>query len=47
MILLTIIPGTTGWIEGWLNENYVADSIVPGWLMHAIMNISATLTRAF
>ena len=45
-ILLTLIPGAIGWIEGWLNERYASGSIVPGWIMHAIMNTLSALSSA-
>lgn len=47
LILLTLIPGAIGWIEGWLNETYASGSIFPGWIMHAIMNILVALRMAF
>lgn len=46
-IVLTLIPGSIGWIEGWLNEKYASGSIIPSWIMHAIMNILAALSAAF
>jgi hypothetical protein len=44
--LLTILPGTIGWVEGWLNEKYASGSIVPSWLMHSIMNILSGIGSA-
>ena len=46
-ILLTLIPGSIGWIQGWLNEKYASGSIIPSWIMHAVMNILSALSSAF
>lgn len=45
-IVLILIPGTIGWIEGWLNEKYASGSIIPSWIMHASMNILSALSSA-
>jgi membrane protease YdiL (CAAX protease family) len=45
-VVLTIIPGAIGWIMGWLNEKYASGSIVPSWIMHAVMNILSALSLA-
>ncbi len=46
-ILLIMLPGSIGWVEGWLNEKYASGSIVPSWIMHAILNILSALSSAF
>lgn len=46
-MLLTLLPGSIGWIEGWLNEKYASGSIIPSWIMHALMNILSALISAF
>ena len=45
-ILLTLLPGALGWSEGLLNEKCSEGSIVPGWILHSIMNILSALSAA-
>lgn len=47
MVLLTLLPGAIGWLIGWLNERKAGGSILPGWFLHALMNIAAGLLAAF
>ena len=42
LILLTLLPGTFGWYQGWLNEKQSNGSIVPSWLLHGMMNFITT-----
>lgn len=37
-ILLTILPGSLGWYQGWLNEKCCGGSIISSWLLHGMMN---------
>lgn len=46
MILLTLLPGTIGWIQGWINEEYSSGSIIPSWITHSTMNILSSLSAA-
>lgn len=46
-ILLILLPGSIGWIQGWMNEKRSSGSIIPSWSTHAIMNILAALSSAF
>ncbi|MBE5967886.1 MAG: CPBP family intramembrane metalloprotease [Lachnospiraceae bacterium] len=46
-LLLTILPGSIGWFQGWMNEKCSAGSIVPSWIMHSIMNFLSMLSSAF
>lgn len=46
-IILTLIPGSVGWLEGWLNEKYASGSIVPSWIIHSVLNILSALSMAF
>lgn len=41
-VLLTILPGTFGWFQGWLNEKRCGGSIVSSWLLHGTMNFIVT-----
>ena len=40
-ILLTLLPGLLGFYIGWLNEKRFSGSIVPGWMLHGIINTLA------
>lgn len=46
-LIFTLVPGLMGWLEGWINEKKCNGSIVPGWVMHSVMNICAAATAAF
>jgi len=46
-VVFTLVPGTIGWIEGWINEKYASGSIIPSWGMHAVINILSALSLAF
>ncbi|WP_082238603.1 CPBP family intramembrane glutamic endopeptidase [Niameybacter massiliensis] len=46
-ILLILLPGSIGWIQGWMNEKRSSGSIIPSWSTHAIMNILSALSSAF
>jgi membrane protease YdiL (CAAX protease family) len=46
IILLTILPGTIGWLEGLLIEKYSSGSIIPAWIIHSVMNIISGLSAA-
>ena len=45
-LILTLLPGAIGWIEGWLNEKYASGSIAPSWIIHSLMNIVSALSSA-
>lgn len=45
-LLLVLLPGAIGWIMGWMNEKCSSGSIVPGWILHACMNILSGLATA-
>lgn len=45
-VLLTIFPGTMGWVEGYINEKYASGSIIPSWVLHSIVNILSSLGMA-
>lgn len=42
-ILLTLLPGTIGYVQGWMNERRAGGSIIPSWILHALMNIMSAL----
>lgn len=37
-IVLTILPGAFGYLQGWMNEKKFDGSIVPSWILHGTMN---------
>lgn len=43
-ILLTILPATIGFTQGWLNEKKAGGSIIPSWILHGLMNILSALS---
>lgn len=43
-ILLTILPAMTGYMLGWLNEKQADGSILPSWMLHALINMISGLT---
>lgn len=45
-ILLILLPGIFGWIQGWMNEIRSSGSIIPSWITHATMNILSALSTA-
>lgn len=45
-ILLILLPGSIGWLQGWINERRSSGSIIPSWITHAIMNIISALSTA-
>ncbi len=45
-ILLILLPGSIGWVQGWINERRSSGSIIPSWITHAIMNIISALSTA-
>lgn len=47
MVLMSLLPASIGWIQGWMNEKYASGSIIPSWTTHAVMNILSALTAAF
>lgn len=44
LVLLTIIPAGIGFLQGWMNEKKAAGSIIPSWIMHALMNIMSAVS---
>lgn len=42
--LLILLPGSIGYIQGWLNERKSNGSIIPSWTLHALMNTLSALT---
>jgi len=45
-VLLIVLPGTIGWLQGWMNEKCSSGSIIPSWLFHATMNVFSALAAA-
>lgn len=45
-ILLILLPGSIGWVQGWINERGSSGSIIPSWITHAILNILSALSTA-
>lgn len=43
-ILLTLLPACIGFVQGWLNEKKSDGSIIPSWILHALMNILSAIT---
>ncbi|HHW22111.1 MAG TPA: hypothetical protein GXX26_04415 [Clostridiaceae bacterium] len=44
-IIIILATGITAWLMGWLNEKEAGGSILPGWLLHGILNfVSAVFT---
>lgn len=43
-ILLIILPAAIGYLQGWLNEKQASGSILPSWILHAIMNFFSALS---
>ncbi|MDO5559833.1 MAG: CPBP family intramembrane metalloprotease [Oscillospiraceae bacterium] len=43
-ILLTLLPASIGFIQGWLNEKKADGSIIPSWILHALMNVLSALS---
>jgi membrane protease YdiL (CAAX protease family) len=39
--------GVSGWINGWINERVGGGSIVPGWIAHAVANLTTYLGLAY
>lgn len=37
-LLLTLLPGGIGYLQGWLNEKKAGGSIFPSWFLHGLMN---------
>ena len=37
-LIMTLLPGSFGWFQGWLNEKRAGGSIIPSWLLHGIIN---------
>jgi len=44
---VVLVPGTAGWLMGWTNERLGNGSIAPGWLIHALGNLSSYILLAF
>lgn len=45
--LIGAFTGASGWLLGWLNERQAGGSILPGWALHASVNLFAGLASAF
>lgn len=45
-LLLVLLPGTIGWLQGWMNEKKSSGSILPSWITHSLMNLAASLAAA-
>ncbi len=46
-VLLTLLPGGIGYFEGWLNEKQCGGSIVPGWILHGLVNLLSGILSLF
>ena len=46
-VLLIFLPGSMGWIQGWMNEQRSSGSIIPSWILHATINILSGLSALF
>ena len=46
-VLLTLLPGGFGYFEGWLNEKQCGCSIVPGWILHGLVNLLSGILSLF
>ncbi len=46
-ILLVLLPGAIGFLQGYMNEKWAGGSIIPGFILHAVMNILTGLANAF
>ena len=44
--MMTLLPAIMGYMQGWLNEKRANGSIVPSWILHAVMNILSGITAA-
>lgn len=42
-VILTVLPGIVGWYEGYMNEKKFEGSILPGWVMHGVLNFTVSL----
>ena len=47
LVLVGALTGASGWLVGWLNERQAGGSILPGWVLHASVNLSVGLASAF
>ena len=46
IIIMTLLPGGIGWFMGYINEKKSKGSIVPGYLLHALMNLGIGIVSA-
>ena len=47
LVLVGALTGASGWLVGWLNERQAGGSILPGWALHASVNLCVGLASAF
>ena len=47
LLLIGILTGANGWLMGWLNEKIAGGSILPGWALHASVNLLVGFAAAF
>lgn len=43
-ILLTLLPASMGYVQGWLNEKAANGSIIPSWILHGLMNFLSVIS---
>ena len=46
IIIMTLLPGGIGWFMGYINEKKSKGSIVPSYLLHALMNLGIGIVSA-
>lgn len=46
-VLVTLLPTFIGYYQGYINEKKASGSIVPSWMLHAIMNVISALAASF
>lgn len=46
-IVATLIPGTTGFLMGYIDEKLSSGSILPSWILHGCANVCASLIAMF
>jgi membrane protease YdiL (CAAX protease family) len=45
-VIMTLLPGGIGWFSGWVNEKKSKGSILPSYLLHALMNLAVGISSA-
>ncbi len=46
LILVTLLPCLIAFYQGFMNEKMASGSIIPSWVMHAVLNILSATTAS-